>query len=228
MVASFLAGLRGHEAAGGPHADASRRNATSIFHARRLDYETILDLMPPHASVVDLGSGNGELLSLLRERGHGPLMGVEIDQEAIAHCVARGLDVIQADLDHGLSTITDKQFDVAVLSQTLQSIEDVAGILAELVRVGRQGIVSFPNFAHRPMREMLFVQGLAPKEPGFFDYEWYNTPNRRFASILDFQNLCAAMGIRITRQIYIDSRAGREVTEDPNLNADIAIAVVTR
>jgi homoserine O-acetyltransferase/O-succinyltransferase len=228
MVGSFLAHLCGQESATQPCEDLSMSNATSIFHGRRLDYEMILDLMPPRASVVDLGCGNGELLSLLRERGHGPLMGVEIDQDAIAGCVARGLDVIQADLDYGLSTLTDKQFDIAVLSQTLQSIEDVTGILAELVRVGKQGVVSFPNFAHRPMREMLFTDGRAPKEPGVLPYDWYNTPNRRFLSILDFQELCASMGIRITRQICVDSRAGREVTEDPNLNADFAIVVVTR
>jgi homoserine O-acetyltransferase len=228
MVASFLANLCGQGSETHVREDLSMCNATSIFHGRRLDYEMILELMPPRASVVDLGCGNGELLSLLRERGHGPLMGVEIDQDAIAGCIARGLDVIQADLDHGLSAITDKQFDVAVLSQTLQSIEDVTGILAELLRVGRQGIVSFPNFAHRALRERLFTDGRAPKEPGFLPYEWYNTPNRRFLSILDFQELCASMDIRITRRIYIDSRAGCEVAEDPNLNADVAIVVLTR
>lgn len=228
MVASFLSSLRGEQGVEDKYGGNATANATSIFHARRLDYEMILELMPPGASVVDLGCGNGELLSLLRERGHGPLMGVELDQCAIANCVGRGLDVIQVDLDHGLSVIGDKQFDVAVLSQTLQSIEDVAGILGELVRVGGQGIVSFPNFAHRSMREMLHREGRAPRCPGFFEYEWYNTPNRRFASISDFQQLCATLGIRIVRQVYIDSRAGCEVTDDPNLNADVAIVVVMR
>ena len=102
---------------------------TSIFYADRLDYEIIFRLMPPHASIVDLGSGNGELLSILRDRGHSPLLGVERDQDEVIRCVERGLPVIHANLDDGLSAIPDQSFDVALLSQTLQSIVDVAGAL---------------------------------------------------------------------------------------------------
>lgn len=227
MIAAFLASLQGRPLIENGVEDRSLRTATSIFHGQRLDYETILDLVPPGSSVVDLGCGTGELLALLRARGHGPLMGVELDQEAVAACIARGLDVVQADLSHGLSAISDRQFDVAILSQTLQSIDDVVGILRELVRVGKQGIVSFPNFAHRKLRDMLYFEGRAPRGPGFLDYEWYKTPNRRFASILDFQELCAALGIKIIREIYLDSQARCEVIDSPNLNADVAVVVLT-
>lgn len=201
---------------------------TSIFYARRLDYEMILRLMPKNASVVDLGSGNGELLSILRDRGYAPLLGVERAQEQVINCIERGLSVIHADLNRGLTAIPDKSFEVALLSQTLQSIVDVAGVLDEVVRIGRRGIVSFPNFAHAPMRETFMREGRLPKEEGLYAYEWHNTPNRRFPSILDFQELCAQRGILILEAIYINSKSGKEILDDPNLNADIAVVALAR
>ncbi len=201
---------------------------TSIFFARRLDYEMILRLMPKHASVVDLGCGNGELLAILRDRGHTRLLGLERDQAAVAECIARGIDTIHADLDEGIAAIPDQTFEVALLSQTLQSIVDVAGVLEEIVRIGRRGIVSFPNFAHAPMREMFVREGRLPKEEGLYAYDWHDTPNRRFPSILDFEELCAKLGIRIEEAIYVDSRSGEEIVADPNLNADIAVVALAR
>jgi len=201
---------------------------TSIFFAQRLDYEMILRLMPKDASVVDLGSGNGELLSILGARGYGPLLGVERDQGQVVECVERGLSVIHLDLDHGLSSIPDQSFEVALLSQTLQSIVDVAGVLDEVVRIGRRGIVSFPNFAHAPMRETFQREGRLPKEEGLYAYDWHDTPNRRFPSILDFQELCAKLGICILEAIYFNSTTSEEILEDPNLNADVAVVALTR
>lgn len=201
---------------------------TGIFYARRLDYEMILRLMPERASILDLGCGNGELLAILRDRGHAPVLGVERDQEEVVECVARGLDVIHANLDEGLAAIPDQSFEVALLSQTLQSIVDVSGVLEEIVRIAERGIVSFPNFAYAPMREMFKNEGRLPKEEGLYAYEWHDTPNRRFPSILDFEELCSKLGIRIMQGIYVDSKTGEEVAEDPNLNADIAIVAVTR
>lgn len=201
---------------------------TSIFYAQRLDYKMILRLMPKHASIVDLGSGNGELLSILRARGHAPLLGVERDQGQVVECVERGLPVIHAILDQGLSWIPDKSFEVALLSQTLQSVVDVAGVLEEVVRIGQRGIVSFPNFAHAPMREIFMREGRLPKEEGLYAYEWHDTPNRRFPSILDFQELCEQRGIRILEAIYINSMTGKEIVDDPNLNADVAVVALAR
>ena len=201
---------------------------TSIFYAQRLDYEMILRLMPRDASVVDLGSGNGELLSILRGRGYGPLLGVERDQRQVVACVERGLPVIHADLEHGLPAIPEQSFEVALLSQTLQSIVDVAGVLDEVVRIGQRGIVSFPNFAHAPMRETFRREGRLPKEEGLYAYDWHDTPNRRFPSILDFQELCSKQGIRILEAIYFNSTTGEEIVDDPNLNADVAVVVLTR
>ena len=201
---------------------------TGIFFARRLDYEMILRMMPERASVVDLGCGNGELLAILRDRGYSRLLGVEWDQDEVVACVERGIDVIHANLDEGVASIPNQSFEVALLSQTLQSIVDVAGVLEEIVRIAERGIVSFPNFAHRPMREMFMAEGRLPKEEGLYAYDWHNTPNRRFPSVLDFQELCNKLGIHIVESIYVDSSSGKEVTEDPNLNADLAIVALTR
>jgi homoserine O-acetyltransferase len=203
---------------------------TSIFYEQRLDYEMILRLMPPGASVVDFGCGNGELLAILRERGHAPLLGMDRDVEDVVDCIARGLDAIHVDLEEGFGAIPDQSFDVALLSQTLQSIVDVAGVLRELVRVGRRSIVSFPNFAHRPLREMFLSEGRLPKQEGLYAYDWHNTPNRRFPSILDFQELCAELDIVILDAIYVDSFSGKEIENDqePNLHADMAIVALTR
>lgn len=227
MVASFLAEQSGVSPAirvpEEPHVEAP----TSIFYAHRLDYEMILRLMPEKASVVDLGCGNGELLAILRDRDHQPLLGVERDQKEVGEVVGRGLNVIHADLDEGIAAIPDQSFDVALLSQTLQSIVDVAGVLKEIVRVGRRGIVSFPNFAHAPMREMFMREGRLPKEEGLYAYDWHNTPNRRFPSILDFEDLCAELGIRIEEAIYVASESGQEVQDDPNRNADLAVFAIS-
>ena len=207
-----------------PHID----EPTSIFYAQRLDYDMILRLMPRDASVVDLGSGNGELLSILRGQGYGPLLGVERDQRQVVACVERGLSVIHADLEHGLPAIPEQSFEVALLSQTLQSIVDVAGVLDEVVRIGQRGIVSFPNFAHAPMRETFRREGRLPKEEGLYAYDWHDTPNRRFPSILDFQELCEKRGIRILEAIFFDSSTGEEIVDDPNLNADVAVVALAR
>ncbi len=119
--------------------DLSCQDPTSIFHSRRLDYDSIVELVPPGASVLDLGCGNGGLLARLRRRGCTNIMGIELDEKAIVACVRRGLDVVQADLDHGLSPFADGQFDFVVLSQTLQAVMDVERVLKEILRVGRQG-----------------------------------------------------------------------------------------
>ena len=138
MLAGFLANLGGDYFESVVHEGGSYvSNPTSIFHdPQRLDYHSIAELIPENWSVLDLGCGNGGLLSLLRERGHQRLVGVELDEQAVVNCVRRGLDVVQADLNHGLSTFADGQFDVVVLSQTLQTVIDVRTVIREMLRVG--------------------------------------------------------------------------------------------
>ena len=228
MVSAFLASTAGDAAPLRVPEEPRSDEPTNIFYAQRLDYQMILRLMPERASVVDFGCGNGELLSILRDRGHARLLGVEGDEASVAEGISRGLDVIHADLDGGLAAIPDLGFDVALLSQTLQSIVDVAGVLDEVVRIAHRAIVSFPNFAHAPMREMFMREGRLPKEEGLYAYEWHDTPNRRFPSILDFEELCERRKIRIEEAIYVDSATGEAADENPNLNADIAVVALTR
>lgn len=227
LVEAFLTNLDGRA----PPALPSRTDVhdpTSLFHSHRLDYDIILDLIPAAASVLDLGCGSGVLLSQLRERGHQRLVGVELDEAAIVACVERGLDVVQRDLNEGLASFTDAQFDVVVLSQTLQSITDTERIVDEMLRVGRRVIVGFPNFAYHKLRRMLFEEGRSPKSGGPYHYEWYNTPNRRFPSIADFEDFCRSKRIHIHREIYLDSESNRQITEEANRNADMAIFVLSR
>jgi homoserine O-acetyltransferase/O-succinyltransferase len=202
---------------------------TSIFDAHRLDYDLILDLIPAGSSVLDLGCGSGELLALVREkRRPSRSMGVELNEQDIVAAAARGLDVVHFNLEQPLTPFTDQSFDLVVLSQTLQTIADTEGVLREMLRVGRRCIVSFPNFAYRKMRKMLFEQGRSPKTPGNFGYEWYNSPNRRFPSIVDFQEFCQSRGIHIDREIFLDTETDARVETDANLNADVAIFLLTR
>jgi homoserine O-acetyltransferase len=200
---------------------------SSIFQNHRLDYETILGLIPPDASILDLGCGTGGLLERLRERGHRRIVGVELDEHALLACVRRGLDVVQADLNRGLPAFNEGQFDFVILSQTLQSVFDVHRVLSDMLRVGRRAIVSFPNFAYKKLRRQLAEEGRAPRSPAL-NFPWYDTPNVRYLSITDFEEFCATHNFRILRQIALDTEANRQVEENPNLNADVAIAVLGR
>jgi len=231
LIRAFLASLNGETR---DHSSASARGSwvsadpSSIFHPNRLDYDRIIALIPEESSVLDLGCGHGELLHRLRETGLRKLTGVELDEKAIVSCSRLGLDVVHADLNRHLDPFTDQSYDTVVLSRTLQSVLDVEGLLAEMIRVGRQGIVSFPNFAYYKLRKMLADEGRAPESPGVLRFKWYNTPNLRFFTIADFEELCRERGIQIHRQVALDTEAGREVTEDPNRNADLAIFVISR
>jgi homoserine O-acetyltransferase len=228
LIRAFLANLTGAGHAGRIEEESRRPSPTSIFHPRRLDYDRIVELIPPSASVLDLGCGGGGLLARLKPRNHARLVGVELDEREIITCVQRGLDVTQADLNKGLSAFADRQFDCVVLSQTLQAVYDVEGIIADMLRVGRTCIVSFPNLAFHKLRRILAEDGHAPRACGWLRDEWYNTPDIRFLSIADFEAFCGEKHIRIERRIGLDTEAGVEIFDDPNRNADLAIFVISR
>ena len=193
----------------------------------RLDYERIAELIPPGASVLDLGCGSGSFLAGLRQTNHRRLVGVELDEQKILAGIGRGLDVIQADLNKGLGAFADGQFDCVVLSQTLQAVQDVERVLTEMVRIGRTCIVSIPNFGYHRLRKMLAETGRAPKSAGVLHYEWYNTPNIRFFTIADFEDFCRQKNIQVHRRIALDTEARAEVFEHPNLNANLAVFVIS-
>jgi homoserine O-acetyltransferase len=232
MSQAFLENLSPAQAtnSNGSPRTGEQHGPTSIFHQHRLDYDRIVELIPPGSSVLDLGCGSGALLSRLKdgESSRRRLVGVELDERNILNCISRGLDVIQADLNKGLRAFGTKQFDCVILSQTLQAVYDVEGLLTEMLRIGRTCIVSIPNFAYHRLRSMLTEQGRAPKAAGVLYYEWYNTPNIRFFTIADFEDFCRERGIQVHRQIALDTEGAREVFDNPNLNADLAIFVISR
>lgn len=199
---------------------------TSIFH--RLDYDRMVELIPAGANVLDLGCGSGGLLARLRLGNHRRLVGVELDEKKVLTCISRGLDVVQADLNKGLGAFATQEFDCVILSQTLQAVFDVEGVLMEMLRVGRHCIVSIPNFGYRPLRRMLVDDGRAPKSGGVLRYEWYNTPNIRFFTIADFEDFCQAKQLHVRRRIALDTEKHVEIFEEPNVNADMAIFVISQ
>jgi homoserine O-acetyltransferase len=211
-----------------PVVEDDAHGPTSIFHQHRLDHERIAELIPPGASVLDLGCGSGTLLARLRETNHRRLIGVELEEQMILTGIGRGLDIIQADLNQGLAAFASGQFDCVVLSQTLQAVQDVERVLTEMVRIGKTCIVSIPNFGYHRLRSMLAETGRAPKTAGVLHYEWYNTPNIRFFTIADFEDFCRQKSIQVHRRIALDTEGGVEVFEHPNLNADLAIFVISR
>jgi homoserine O-acetyltransferase len=231
MIEGFLANLHGTDSSGRAASERQpvTHKPTSIFHdPQRLDYESIEDLIPAGASVLDLGCGTGGLLSQLRQLGHHQLIGIELDESAVVACVRRGLDVLQADLNEGLSIFADGQFDVVALSQTLQTIIDVRRVIREMLRVGRRAIVSFPNLGYHKLRRQLADGGRAPLVSLGGGSRWYDTLNVRFLTIADFDEFCRDEGIRIHERVFLDTEARRRVTDDPNLNADLAIVVLSR
>jgi homoserine O-acetyltransferase len=211
-----------------PEAEPETHDPRSIFQARRVDYDLLVELIDPGASVLDLGCGGGGLLARLASRGHGRLVGVERDEHEIVLGVRRGLPVVQADLAEGLACFQDGEFDVVVLSQTLQAVHDVEGVVAEMLRVGRRCIVSFPNVAHHVHRRRLAEAGRAPVPSYLGAHRWYDTPNIRAVSILDFEEYCAGRDIRVLRRLALDSSTGKRISDDPNRNADVAVFVIAR
>ncbi len=204
---------------------------TSIFGALRrprIDYDQIVRLINPSSSVLDLGCGRGSLLVKLRANGNQKLMGLEIDQGDALFCLQRGLDVVQGDLNAGLAPFSDGQFDYVVLSQTLQAVRDVERVIADMLRVGRRSIVSFPNFAYHKLRRMIYEQGKSPVSSGLLRHEWYNTPNIRFFTIADFEEFCRERHITIHERIALDTEDGQVISKEVNLLADMAIFVISR
>ena len=199
----------------------------SIFHGPRLDLQLIEGLIPPQANVLDLGCGSGQLLSRLKHRGQRDFLGLEYNTQALIAAVRRGLSVVQFDLDSGLGSFRDGQFDVVLLSQTLQTVHHPETVLKEMVRVGKTGIVSFPNFAHKSARRQLSEDGVVPVTGGL-PFKWYRTPNIHFLSIRDFEGFCSEFDITIHRRLALDTALACEVNDDPNLNADVAIFVISR
>ena len=175
----------------------------SVNTESRVDLRVIADLIRPGSRVLDVGSGDGELLDLLAREKQVDGRGLEISQRGVNECVARGLSVIQGDADRDLSYYPDKGFDYVVLSQTLQATRNPKHVLQELLRIGERAIVSFPNFGHWRVRCSLMFRGRMPVTKDL-PYSWYDTPNIHFCTIRDFVALCEEVGATVESAQALD------------------------
>jgi methionine biosynthesis protein MetW len=195
---------------------------------QRVDYKIIADLVPEGATLLDLGCGDGDLLAELIASKHVRGSGVEISQAAVEACVARGLSVFHGDLDEGLADYQDGSFDVVSLSFSLQQLRRPRLVVREMARVGRQVIVSFPNFAHWSIRAQLAVRGRMPLSREL-PYQWWDTPNIHLCTIADFRALCREEGLRIENEYYLHTFERPALRlRLPNFTARIAIFAVSR
>ena len=195
----------------------------------RLDLDRIIDLIPAGKSILDLGCGKGELLLRLNNRGEERLVGVELEQKYILQCVRHNLNVIHTDMDQGLQSFRDGQFDYVILSKTLQTVRNVELVLDEMLRVGKTALVSFPNFGYHRFRTQLEMFGTAPQTDTRPGRKWFNTSDVRFLTIADFRALCNEKRYRIQKMVALDTAHHIEIPEEEaNVRADIAIVTLTK
>src|SRR5436190_23994694 len=185
----------------------------------RKDMELIAELVPPGSRVLDLGCGNGELLAHLRDRRRCSGYGIEIDDANVLACTERDVNVIQLNLEEGLALFEDQSFDVVLQLDTLQHLRNTEKMLRETARVGRIGIVSFPNFAHWPNR-FAVMRGRMPVTKTL-PYQWYDTPNIRVGTFADFEVLARKNGLRVLESFGMQD--GVAVRRWPNLRASVAV-----
>lgn len=195
----------------------------------RQDLTHILRWIRPGARVLDLGCGDGDFLALLQEQRQARGVGIEIDPDAITRGVARGLDIIEQDLDAGLGNFPDQSFDVVVMAHALQAVHYPDQVLDEMLRIGREGVVTFPNFGQWRCRLHLLSRGRMPVSR-FLPYSWYDTPNIHFCTVRDFETLCRDRGIRILGRDMIGAGTGGSALARnwPNLFATTAIYHISR
>lgn len=191
----------------------------------RSDYRVITDWVTRGASVLDLGCGDGELLSILVGEKDVRANGIEIDEQAIYKCVERGLSVFQEDIEGGLSGYPDESFDYVIMSNSLQQVKKPDPVFKDALRVGKKLIVGFPNFSRYSTRLQMLLSGKVPVTPSL-PYQWYETPNLHFLSISDFRDYCKLRGLKIEESAYLSG--GRRVRAFPNLLAEQGLFLLSK
>ncbi|MDM7856723.1 methionine biosynthesis protein MetW [Thiopseudomonas acetoxidans] len=195
----------------------------------RADLEIIQQWIPENSHVLDLGCGDGELLAWLKEHKNVSGYGLEIDADKINTCIEKGVNVIEQDLDKGLSNFANNSFDVVVMTQALQVVHYPDKILQEMLRVGRTCIITFPNFGHWRCRWYLATKGRMPVSD-FMPYTWYNTPNIHFCTFKDFEALCHEMQMQVLDRLAVDRLHRNNLGSRlwPNMLGEIGIYRVAR
>jgi methionine biosynthesis protein MetW len=168
----------------------------------RVDLDIVRRWIAPGSRVLDLGCGDGELLRVLMESRGVEGYGIEIDPEKITHCVARGVNVIEADVDQGLTDFPDKSFDTVLMANSMQVLRRPDHAIAEMLRVGQECIVTFPNFGNIRTRLFLAAWGRMPVTRQL-PYQWYDTPNIHFCTVRDFEALCREQSIRVLHREFV-------------------------
>lgn len=190
----------------------------------RPELQAICEWIQPGTRILDLGCGDGTLLKMLKAERNVNGYGLEIDIDNIVKCIESGVNVIQTDLNAGLSDFDADSFDYVVMTQALQAVDRPDRLLNEMLRVGREGIVTFPNFGHYRARTQLFFGGHMPMTPTL-PSQWYNTENIHLCTLTDFENLCEENDIHVLQRTVVDHnhRSSLGMKLFPNLLGEIAI-----
>lgn len=191
-----------------------------IHTVERADFDLIASWVKPNERVLDLGCGDGSLLKRLIEERGAFGYGIEREEAGVLAAITQGINVIQGDLEQGLTGFDDGTFNHVVLSRTLQTVRHTERLLTEMLRVGREAVVSFPNFAYWKNR-MAVMRGRMPVSEDL-PYEWFDTPNLRFFTLLDFESLCTKMQLVIRERQVLDE-SGRLILEEPNFLGSLAV-----
>lgn len=192
-------------------------------HTMRLDQTELENWIARGSRILDLGCGDGTLLKHLRDSKEASGYGLEIDPEQINACIDKGLNVIEQDLDQGLANFADDSFDTVIMAQAIQTMHYPHKVLDEMLRVGKECIVTFPNFGHWRARWHLAVHGRMPVSD-LLPYEWYNTPNIHFCTFRDFEVLCREKNITVLhRQVVNEQSLNWFKDLSPNLFGETAI-----
>lgn len=197
----------------------------------RYDLQIVASWINPGSRVLDLGCGEGILLQHLKHKKDATCTGIENEETKVLKCIEKGLTVVQGDINEEVRDYQNNTFDYIILSQTLQQVFEPEPLIQELLRIGRQVIVSFPNFSHWNVRMQIMFKGMAPVSPQL-PYAWYNTPNIRTVTIKDFKKFVKDFNFKIVKEVAINTHSedfsGRIIHVVPNLRATYGIFMIER